>query len=392
MSIEDFIGKTKKEFKILKPIRLIELFSGVGAQASALERLKVPFEHWRTSDWEVNAVASYNAIHIKDNTNYSVPFTDTQLTDHLYGLGISTDGKNPLTKKQIKRKSEKWKREVFNNFQATNNIGSIVNAHAADLKIVDTDKYTYLLTYSFPCQDLSVAGKQAGMTKGSGTRSGMLWEVERLLYECEQLPQVLIMENVPQAHGKKFKDDFNKWIGSLENLGYTNYWQDLNAKDFSIPQNRERVFCVSIYRGEEFVFPRPVDLKTSLYDMLEKDAPDKYYLRNGQVLKNPIKQEVSYCLDSNYWKGVTLKSFLKKHRRQLVTDKIDNNGFFVPRRLTPRECWRLMGFTDEEFQSAEQVNSNTQLYKQAGNSIVVNVLVAIIGQMIPGHENDYKNV
>lgn len=267
----------------MKQIRLIELFSGVGAQASALERLKLPFDHWVTSEWEVNAVASYNAIHIKDNKDYSVPFTDTQLTDHLYGLGISTDGKKPLTKEQIKRKNEKWKREVYNNFRATNNIGSIVNATADDLKIVDTDKYIYLLTYSFPCQDLSVAGKQAGMSKGGGTRSGMLWEVERLLYECDKLPQVLVMENVPQVHGKKFIDDFNKWINSLEKLGYKNFWKDLNAKDYGVAQNRNRTFLVSFLDDVEFKFPEPFMLDKTMKDYLEDDVDEKYYINNDKA-------------------------------------------------------------------------------------------------------------
>lgn len=191
-----------------KPIRLIELFSGIGAQASALERLGVDFEHWITSEWEVNAVASYNAIHIKDYTNYSKTLTTDEIIKNLYSRGVSTDGKKPMTYEQIKRKGEKWLREVYNNFEATYNIGSIVSAHGSDLEIEETDKYTYLVCYSFPCQDLSVAGNQAGMTKGSGTRSGLLWEVERLLNECEELPQVLVMENVPQVHGKKFMKDF----------------------------------------------------------------------------------------------------------------------------------------------------------------------------------------
>lgn len=267
----------------MKPIRLIELFSGIGAQASALERLGVPFEHWKTSDWEVNAVASYNAIHIKDNTDYGKNIGDPVLTDLLFDLGISTDGKKPLTKEQIKRKGEKWKREVYNNFIATHNIGSIVNASADDLEIVDTDKYTYLLTYSFPCQDLSVAGKQAGMTKGSGTRSGMLWEVERLLYECKELPQVLLMENVPQVHGKKFIDDFNKWIKSLEDLGYKNFWQDLNAKDFGVAQNRNRTFMVSFLGDYSFKFPEPFTLDKAIEDYLEDEVDEKYYINNEKA-------------------------------------------------------------------------------------------------------------
>lgn len=166
----------------MKPIRLIELFSGIGAQAAALTRLGVDFQHHRTSDWEVNAVASYRAVHMGFNEyDYSAQYTNDELTDVLFKMGISTDGKNAMTKEQISRKNEKWKRSVYNNFKATNNIGSIVNAKGEDLGIIDTDKYIYILTYSFPCQDLSVAGKGGGMTKGSGTRSGMLWEVERLL-------------------------------------------------------------------------------------------------------------------------------------------------------------------------------------------------------------------
>lgn len=130
-----------------KKIRLIELFSGIGSQASALERLGVDFEHWITSEWEVNAVASYNAIHIKDYTDYSKTLTTEWLAKYLYNIGVSTDGKKPMTLQQIERKGEKWLRETYSNFIATNNIGSIVSATGEDLEIEETDKYIYLLTY-----------------------------------------------------------------------------------------------------------------------------------------------------------------------------------------------------------------------------------------------------
>ncbi len=110
-----------------------------------------------------------------------------------------------------------------------------------DLCIKDTDKFTYLLTYSFPCQDLSNAGKGKGMSDTS-TRSGMLWEVERILTECEEKPQILLMENVIQVHSQDNIEDFNKWQYSLEKMGYKNYWQDLIATDFGIPQTRNRCF------------------------------------------------------------------------------------------------------------------------------------------------------
>ena len=147
MSIFDF---THDVFKIDKPIRLIELFAGVGSQAMAMRDLGADFEHHRVVEFDKYAIASYNAIHGTD-----FPAMD------------------------------------------------ITKVSGADLGIVDTDKWCYIMTYSFPCQDLSVAGLGKGMSKGSGTRSGLLWEVERLLNEVENLPQVLLMENVPQVHGKK---------------------------------------------------------------------------------------------------------------------------------------------------------------------------------------------
>ena len=142
-------------YKITKPIRLIELFAGIGSQAKALKNLKVNFEYYKIVEFDKYAIASYNAIH---NTNFK-----------------------PL---------------------------DITKIHANDLEIVDTDKYEYIMTYSFPCQDLSLAGKGRGMAKGSGTRSGLLWEVERILKECKELPQVLLMENVPEVIGGQILKTF----------------------------------------------------------------------------------------------------------------------------------------------------------------------------------------
>lgn len=210
-----------------KPIRLIELFGGIGSQAMALSKLGVNFEHYRLVEFDKYAVTNYNAIH---RTN----FTPTDITK-IYGEA---------------------------------------------LEIVDTDKYCYLMTYSFPCQDLSVAGKQQGMSKGSGTRSGLLWEVERLLNETEHLPQLLLMENVPQVHSKKNKGDFENWIRFLENKGYSNYWQDLNAKDYGVAQNRNRCFMVSILGNYCFCFPKPHPLTKRMVDYLEDSVDEKYYIDN----------------------------------------------------------------------------------------------------------------
>lgn len=403
-------------FKVDKPIRLIELFAGIGAQAKALERMGVEFEHYRICEFDKYAVASYNAIH---GTNF-----------------VTSD---------------------------------ITRITADDLAIVDTDTYYYIMTYSFPCQDLSVAGKQMGMEKGSNTRSGLLWEVERLLDECTELPQVLLMENVTQVHGKKNADSFRQWCDKLESLGYKNYWKDLNAKDFGVPQNRNRTFMISVLGDYSYEFPEGFPLKLRLKDMLEKEVDEKYYLPDGCIEKIlnssfmkekkriqttdvcdtllardwkdpkgvPVEEEASPIrigniygenfgtgYAGNVWdkEGIspTLNTSQGGNRQPLIIvepvclnskggrggveglqpslqDRVyDSNAIspavttsFMPsfteglriRKLTPKECWRLMGFDDADFEKAEAVNSNTQLYKQAGNSIVVDVLIAIFSKL-----------
>jgi len=230
-----------KAFKAAKPIRLIELFAGIGSQAKALERLGTDFEHYRVCEFDRFAVQSYNAVH---GTNFEV--------------------------------------------------SDITQIKGADLGIVETDNYTYIMTYSFPCTDLSKAGKQKGMAKGSGTRSGLLWQVERLLSETENLPQVMLMENVPDVIGPKFMPDFADWLAYLESRGYKNYYQVLNAKDYGIPQNRERCFMVSLLGDYYFEFPEPIPLKLRLKDMLGEHVDKKYYLSDAavnKILNSDFQQE-----------------------------------------------------------------------------------------------------
>ena len=172
-----------KEKKVItKPIRLIELFAGIGAQHKALSVLGVPFESWKICEWAAPSIRAYNAIHIKDFTDYSKDLTKQELIDYLDG-NISTDYNKPCN---VSKKPEKWLRDVYNNCIATHNLMNIMKVKGSDLEIVDTNKYEYLITYSFPCQDLSLAGKRQGMAVSQsegGTRSGLLWEVERILDE-----------------------------------------------------------------------------------------------------------------------------------------------------------------------------------------------------------------
>jgi DNA (cytosine-5)-methyltransferase 1 len=273
---------------INKSIRLIELFSGYGSQYMALKTLakefNVPICSYKTCEWEASAIRSYKALHFpNDNTNYSDGLSKEELIDALYSLGVSNDGgKNPMTYRAIKIKKEEWLREVYNNIKATHNLVDITKVHGNDLSIKDTNNYEYIVTYSFPCQSLSLLGKRAGMEKGSGTRSGLLWEFERILDEIveqgKELPQILVMENVPQVHSKSNMHNFNAWIDKLKILGYSSYYKDMNAKDYGVPQRRVRCIMVSLLGGgtEDYKFPEAFSLSMTLGDVLEDSTTQKY--------------------------------------------------------------------------------------------------------------------
>lgn len=215
-------------------IRLIELFAGYGSQALALKYLGIPFEHHFVCEWDKYAMQAYNDIH---STNFET--------------------------------------------------SDIKDIHADNLNITETDKYKYLLTYSFPCTDLSLAGKRQGMQRDSGTSSSLLWEVERILRECKELPQYLLMENVPQVVSKDNIDLFSEWTEFLTDLGYVNQYKLLNAKDFGVPQNRDRCFMVSILKSEnkQFTFPKPRPLDKCLRDILEENVSESYYIRSERAQK-----------------------------------------------------------------------------------------------------------
>lgn len=207
-------------------LKVNELFSGIGAFRKALQRLGIPHEIVGISEIDKYAIKSYEAI-----------------------------------------------------FGETRNYG--------DISKVDRLDYADLWTYGFPCQDISVAGHQAGIVKGE-TRSGLLYEVQRLLTVSalsDELPKYLILENVKNLVGKKFIDQFNGWLEWLDGLGYNNYWQVLNAKDYGIPQNRERVFVVSVRKDIDtgFKFPEPTPLATTMMDFLENEVDDKYYISDAYI-------------------------------------------------------------------------------------------------------------
>ncbi|WP_295726634.1 DNA cytosine methyltransferase [uncultured Methanobrevibacter sp.] len=357
-------------------LRVFEAFAGYGSQRMALRNIGIEFEVVGISEIDGDVIQSYAAIHSdflekREHIDNYVPEDKDEMISYLEEINV------PLDYKTFENKARKLRlpklKDMYLASKLINNYGDIQRIDPTTLPDFD------LFTYSFPCQDISVAGFQCGLNEDSGTRSSLLWECCKII-ETKR-PKYLMMENVKNLVGKNHKDNFLKFLDYLESLGYKNSWAVLNARNYGVPQNRERVFCISELESKrDFVFPEPIGLKFKLEDILEKDVDEKYYLNNGQVTDKPIKQEYSYCLDSNYWKGTTLQSFLKKRRRQLVTDRVNESGQYMPRRLTPKETWRLMGVNDEDIDKASQLVSNTSLYKQSGNSIVVQVLEAIFRQ------------
>lgn len=496
-------------------LRVFEAFSGIGTQRMALRNLGIEHEVVCIAEIDKFAIRSYEAIHGE-----------------------------------------------------TLNLGDVSKIDPND--VPDHD----LFTYSFPCQDISVAGKGKGFKPESGTRSSLLWECEKII-EAKR-PKYLLMENVKALIFKKFKPGFEKWLRLLEELGYTNYWQVLNAKDYGIPQNRERVFCVSILGTHEpYVFPKKQELILRLKDVLEDEVDERFYINNeradklikqlvdkrqlenlegseGAILSNQAmtgvieidsggdkrvaelnrlgniygedkgtgyagnvwdkeglcptlitmeggnrepmivasrgrnpnnpsdrtpgspteqrlevnKQGISNTITSvqkdnlvlepivceqrtdeglRFFKGGvvgTLRTIDSCGDKRVLEPKelkfvgglgskdwvgdgkefsrnypqgnrvYDSEGIacsqtaqgggigsftglyvtdYRIRKLTPKECWRLMGISDEDFEKAQEVNSNTQLYKQAGNAIVVDVLEGIFRKLFLSKSKEKGN-
>lgn len=293
-----------------KTFSMIELFSGIGAQERALRQLKIPYRIINTCDCDKDAVLSYAAMRFdidKATKEYQFP-TQDKMIEELQNKGFGYDfmkGKHTITSRTPINKLKQY----YIADKLSNNLG--------DISKVDRLPYADMVTYSFPCTDLSVAGKGEGMVNKcscgyswpidfsddneslicpscgakvqSSTRSGLLGQVQRLLAVSKKentLPKYLLLENVKNLVGKKFKPQFDAWIRWLDSIGYNTYYQVLNSKNFGIPQNRERIFALSIRKDVDngnFKFPEQISLTTRLKDILEKVVDEKYYLSGDKV-------------------------------------------------------------------------------------------------------------
>lgn len=443
-------------------IKYLSLFSGIGSPEQALKNIGVDYELIGFSEIDKYAIQSYCAVH----------------------------GADPML----------------------DDLGDITKIDIESLPVGEID----LVTHGSPCQDFSVAGNNKGGDEGSGTRSSLMWNTVAICEHCK--PKYVIWENVKNVLSKKHKHNFDKYISEMDKIGYNNYYKVLNAKDYGVPQNRERVFVVSIRKdlNKSFTFPEGYDNGVRLKDLLEDEVDERYYINTEKAQKLISEYKGDLAVSSNIrsrefensgWKDVSptlcardykdpkniiipcitpdglnkrqngrrfkedgdpsftitsqdrhgilqigeldikgndqikrvydaegispclstmqggnrqpkiieekqfkIKEATKKGytiagegdsinleqpssstRRGRVGKQIANTlntsnhqavvQNYRIRKLTPLECWRLMGFKDEQFRKAEAVCSNSQLYKQAGNSIVVNVMEEIFKEL-----------
>ena len=245
-------------------LKMVETFSGIGAQAKALKNANIDFEILNTADWDINAILAYDYIH---NGDYIEPNkysnkTKEELLNILSKYTLSFDGKKPAKEGQLERQNVNFLRRLCFSIDRSHNLISVTDIRGEDLP-----NNMNILTYSFPCQDLSLAGcwhgNNSGIDRNANNRSSMLWQIERMLLERKSqnlsMPRFLLMENVRNIMSKKHENNFEMWKKSLRDMGYVNYVFPLNAMYFGIPQKRIRAYMISIYVGKDEKLKKKID-------------------------------------------------------------------------------------------------------------------------------------
>lgn len=401
-------------------IKIIEAFSGIGSQSKALNNLKIKCDVVSTIEWDIHAIFAYDLIHNgKQINNPYEDWSKEMLVDKLKDRGLSFNGKVPMSIKTLRMLNENFLKRLLFAIDRTKNLSNI-----AQVKAKDIEGEIDILTYSFPCQDLSICGFWRGNTTGIDrnhvNKSNMLWEVERILHEMNEegktLPRILIMENVSSIESKHHSKNFNIWKEYLESIGYLNKVYHLNALNFGIPQNRKRAFMISVNVGnnedliekiEEYL--KNNDLysyrkeKVNLENFLRTDYMNEIYLSeamqsnpNDTPSRRRIRELNQMIHDGSSLRVENINTITTKQDRNpnsgLIGFSLGDTGKSDYRNLTPRECFLLMGFEESDFnllvENNPRIKSNTLLFNReklirlAGNSIVVNVLESVFDQSI----------
>ena len=415
----------------MEQCNLVELFSGIGSQAKALKNLGINVNTLGTSEWDIHAIAAYDMIHTTGEIPDGIQAMDKEeLLKILKGYTFSNSGKVALDYTSLRTYSKEALQRLYTSITRNKNFVDISTLDGA--KMPDNID---ILTYSFPCQDLSNVGAfhgyNKGIDKGSGSRSSLLWQVGRILTEMKyagiKLPRYLLMENVPTLLSKRHIGNFNTWIDDLRQLGYISKFFPLNATSFGLPQNRPRLLMISVFSGNN----QSVEDLVKFY--FDKKGPDDVVsdYRSSAFFHQYTVQEL---LRTNYDNPKILDEAIEctpndtASRRKIwednpqivlsgykfntsidavrtITTKQDRNpnsgnlyfdsgieGRSKYRYLTPRECLLFMGFTDEdyrrlknnnvEFHKGDAIFARDKIIRMAGNSIPVKLLEGIFLQIL----------
>lgn len=408
-------------------LRVIETFSGIGAQAKALENIRnndptFDYEISATVEWEIGAMVAYDIIHHgKQDLSKYEDLSKDYLVKFLSKFNLSFDGKQPLKKETISRMNLTMLKTIYHSIKKNNNFVDITTVEAANLPDAD------LLTYSFPCQDLSISSywhqNFSGISKESNNRSSLLWQIDRILSGYDKLnkakPRFLLMENVTAIKSSLHRENFELWKQHLKDLGYKSYDLNLNAKNFGIPQNRVRTFMLSVFVDDidkdtwGIVKRRLNECKINLSQTKEPPGIKSFlrlnYSDNEAYLQEAIESTPNFtpsrrtiydtssilAVGSETMNEIAKTITTKQDRKPnagIIEHKLQLDDCKAPyRNLTPRETFLLMGFDESDFDRLLENNVNvtcsrkllnhSKLLKLTGNSIVVNVLEGIFKEV-----------
>jgi len=378
-------NKTEEKMKL----RVFEAFAGIGAQHAALKRLNINYEIVGVSEWFIDAIECYDAIHYNGQPQIDLPLLKEQ-KEYLHKFTFS---KNSVEPYNIDKMTDEQIRKLYRANKRIKNFGSITEINGVDLPEMD------LLVYSFPCQDLSTGGKTLGMAKGSNTRSGLLWEIERILLQLKdlnKLPEFLLLENVKAILAYSNKKDFDQWKEFLKSIGYVNDEPLLlDASNYGVPQDRKRVFMVSHLKTklgiteDKLIKNRNYRLSDFVHSAQGDPAHYNEY-DQAQLNATPSRNKMMEINGRQWREDLIIHTITCNMDRSNTAVMFKYNDTF--RLLTIREAFLLMGFTNEEYENAAKTQlSYRKMNKLIGTSIVVNVLVEIFRAMFEGrYDNDNK--
>lgn len=415
-----------------KIYNIVEFFSGIGSQARALKNIGININVQATCEWDLHAFIAYDAIHESYEILPEVEsLNKKQLLAILSKYTLSNNGKEPMNYLTLRGYSEIVLRRMLSAIKRTRNLVDISRVHGEQMP-----DNTDILTYSFPCQDLSNVGAFHGYNKGidinSGSRSSLLWQVGRILTEMKNLgkvlPRYLIMENVPTLLSPRHKENFEKWINELEEIGYVSKYMPVNARNYGLPQNRPRLLMMSVfvgknellkkeiqaffdswgsdetkilsdYRKSEYYLPvtinqllrQPADRRSKLWEEALDCTPNDTVSRRKIWEENPKIIDERGCITSEeFIRTITTKQDRHPNSGNVYFDSgVEGRGKF--RYLTPRECLLFMGFTDEDYERLQANNPEQRvksklfprdkIIRMAGNSIPVKMLEGFFYQL-----------